>query len=277
MSSHLRSPAVAGLFYPEDAAALAASVRRLLAAVAPEPGPRPQAIIAPHAGYVYSGPIAASAYALLEPFRDAIERVVLLGPSHYVPLRGLATSSAMAFETPLGRIPVDVELRDRLLQLPQVVSLDAAHAREHSLEVHLPFLQTVLASFSLVPLAVGDATATEVAAVLEPTWNDDGGLVVVSSDLSHYLDYETAQRIDKDTCYRIENLARGGVSTESACGSRAVNGLIEAARRQGLEPSTLDLRNSGDTAGPRDRVVGYGSWAFFSREESTGRADRVGA
>jgi len=267
MSSHLRSTAVAGLFYPADAATLAADVRRLLPKTVGA-GPRPRALIAPHAGYVYSGPVAASAYSLLAPFREEVRRVVLLGPSHYVPLRGLATSSAHAFETPLGRIEVDVALCDRLLELPQVVRLDAAHAREHSLEVHLPFLQTVLASFRLVPLAVGDASASEVADVLELAWSDPDTLVVVSSDLSHYHDYATAQRLDKKTCERIETLAPDGVATAGACGAHAVNGLLEAARRHGLQPSTLDLRNSGDTAGPRDRVVGYGAWAFFAPADS---------
>jgi AmmeMemoRadiSam system protein B len=261
MPESVRQPAVAGLFYPSDPTALAASLATMLGRAEPR-GVQPKALIAPHAGYVYSGPVAASAYSRLLPFASQINRVVLLGPSHYVPFRGLAASSADCFETPLGRIELDAETRDRLLTLPQVTILDAAHAREHSLEVHLPFLQTVLSVFRLLPLAVGDATAEEVAEVLETAWGDERTLLVISSDLSHYHDYETARRLDAATRDSIERLDAGSIRSERACGSCAVNGLLEAARRRGLQAVTLDLRSSGDTAGPRDQVVGYGAWAF---------------
>jgi AmmeMemoRadiSam system protein B len=258
---NVREPAVAGLFYPASSAALVASLNSMLAQAVPD-GPRPRALIAPHAGYVYSGPVAASAYALLPRYRDGIDRVVLLGPSHYVPFRGLAAPSADRFETPLGAIVIDRPAIERLLELPQVVPLDAAHAREHSLEVHLPFLQVVLDSFRLVPLAVGEASPDEVAEVLEPFWDDERCLVVVSSDLSHYHDYQTARRLDQSTCRTIEALAEEGLEPDSACGCRAVNGLLAAARRRNFEVTTLDLRNSGDTAAGHDQVVGYGAWVF---------------
>jgi AmmeMemoRadiSam system protein B len=260
----LREPAVAGTFYPADPAALEAAVRGYLAqARASDPGQAPpKAVIAPHAGYVYSGPVAASAYTEVARLRSRVERVVLLGPCHRVFVRGLAASAADAFRTPLGEVPVDGEARDRVLRLPQVEILDAAHALEHSLEVHLPFLQCVLDRFSLVPLAVGDATAQQVDEVLEELWGGPETLIVVSSDLSHYYDYTTARRLDAETTRAIESLEPEALGPESACGRVPARGLLVAARRHGLRARTVDLRNSGDTAGPRDQVVGYGSYVF---------------
>lgn len=256
-----RPPAVAGLFYPDDPRELEAQIQRFLseASVA---GPVPKAIIAPHAGYIYSGPVAASAYAMLAPARGTIERVVLLGPAHRVPLRGLAVSSADSFLTPLGPVPVDVEARDRLLELPQVRVWDTAHAQEHSLEVHLPMLQTVLGEFSLVPLVVGEATADEVSDAIDAVWEEPYTLVVVSSDLSHYHDYTTARRLDEATSQAIEGLHGSRLGYEDACGRNPIRGLLESAHRRGLRAQTVDLRNSGDTAGPKDRVVGYGAYIF---------------
>ena len=255
-----RRPAVAGLFYPAEPGELAAAVRACLRAAAPAAGPPPRALIAPHAGYVYSGEIAGSAYARLAPLRGKVRRVVLIGPSHHVPFRGLAVPSADAFATPLGDVPVDRAAVERLLELPQVEERDDAHAREHSLEVQLPFLQEVLGAFALVPLAAGDASAEEVAEVLELLFDEPGTLVVVSSDLSHYHDYATARRLDAATSRAIEALRPEALDFESACGRVGVNGLLVLARRRGLSARTLDLRSSGDTAGPRDRVVGYGAY-----------------
>ena len=257
----VRTPAVAGLFYSDDAAALGASVRGYLAAVDGK-GPPPKALILPHAGHVYSGAVAASGYARLLPVRDTVTRVVLIGPSHYVPLMGLAACSADWFETPLGRVPVDKPAIGRLLALPQVTISDAAHAQEHSLEVHLPFLQQALDDFRLVPLVAGDATAEDIAQVLDTLWDGPETLIVVSSDLSHFRDYETARRLDAATSMAIEALAPDDITDEQACGRVPIKGLLRAARRHGLTGRTLDLRNSGDTAGPRDRVVGYGAFAF---------------
>jgi len=258
-----RHPAVAGQFYPGDPAVLERMVSELLEQV---PGsssrPVPKAIIVPHAGYIYSGPVAASAYAGLLPARDRIHRVVLLGPSHYVYLQGLAASSADRFLTPLGQVPVDLSLREQVLALPQVEINDAAHLREHSLEVQLPFLQQVLDRFTLLPLVVGEATPEAVAEVIETAWGGDETLVVVSSDLSHYHDYRTAQVMDRATTAAIERLDLRPIDPDHACGCRPVAGLLEAARRKGLAVTTLDLRNSGDTAGPRDQVVGYGAYAL---------------
>jgi AmmeMemoRadiSam system protein B len=257
----VRKPAVAGLFYPSAPATLKTQIDEFLAQARPEGGV-PKAIIAPHAGYVYSGPIAASAYARLLPARGTVRRVVLLGPAHRVPFRGLAAANASHFETPLGRIPVDEEALATIADLPQLVRLDEAHAQEHSLEVHLPFLQAVLGEFRLVPLAVGEASAAEVGEVLERLWGGPETLVVVSSDLSHYYDYDTAVELDRATSTAIEALRYEDLDWESACGRVPVSGLLHVARKRGLAAHTIDLRNSGDTAGTRDRVVGYGAYVF---------------
>jgi AmmeMemoRadiSam system protein B len=263
----IREPAVAGLFYPDDADTLRRTVhacldegrqRRERAGAAPAP----KALIAPHAGFVYSGPIAASAYALVEPLRDRIRHVLLLGPSHRVPFRGLALSSAGTWRTPLGDVRLDRPGATLLEALPQVRVLDAAHADEHGLEVQLPFLQEVLGEFSLLPIVAGDATADEVAQAIELAWGGDETLIVVSSDLSHYYDYATARSLDLATTAAIEALRPDGLEEESACGRVPVRGLLVCAKRHGLRCRTLDLRSSGDTAGPRDRVVGYGAYAF---------------
>jgi len=260
---NVRRPAVAGLFYDADPEILARDVRRHLETAPPaETADAPKAVIAPHAGYPYSGPVAASAYALLAPLRGHVRRVVLLGPSHRVPFRGLAASGADAFESPLGRVPVDRQAVAQVLALPQVSAFDAAHAQEHSLEVQLPFLQVVLGDFSLVPLAVGDASPDEVAEVIEAVWGGDETLVVVSSDLSHYHDYATARTLDAATTRAIEALDPAAIDEEGACGRHPVRGLLVAARRRGLRCRTVDLRSSGDTAGPRDSVVGYGAYVF---------------
>jgi AmmeMemoRadiSam system protein B len=263
LTQEVRPAAVDGVFYPGTASALAAEVRSLLAAVPARGagGARPKALIVPHAGYRYSGPIAASAYALLRRLRDVVRRVVLLGPVHRVPVRGLALPAARSFETPLGRVPIDAEGVARLRGLRQVVVSAAAHAEEHSLEVQLPFLQEVLGAFTLVPLAVGDASPEEVAEVIDALWGGPETLIVVSSDLSHYLPYEQARRIDAETCATIGALSRP-LSHEEACGGTPINGLLVAARRHRLTPALLDLRSSGDTAGDRGRVVGYAAFAF---------------
>ncbi len=263
-----RAPAVAGTFYPADPRALEAAVRGHLEAArarreaGPGAAPPPKALIAPHAGYLYSGAVAASAYVEVEALRGVVERVVLLGPSHRVPLRGLAASTAQVFVTPLGEIPIDQAALAEISHLPQVKRLDAPHEWEHSLEVQLPFLQCVLGGFRLVPLSVGDATPAEVAEVLEILWGGPETLIVVSSDLSHYHDYETARRLDARATRAIEELRPEGLDEESACGRVPARGLLVAARRHGLRARTLDLRSSGDTAGPRHEVVGYGSYVF---------------
>lgn len=257
----VRNPAVAGLFYPDNPRELHVMVTDFLGAVHVT-GAVPKAIIAPHAGYVYSGPIAATAYARIKPARGRITRVVLLGPAHRVGFHGLALSSADCFQTPLGSLTVDQEAVEKLSRLPQVRVMDAAHAQEHSLEVHLPFLQEVLGDFSLVPLVVGDTEPEEVAEVLEALWGGPETLIVISSDLSHYHDYKTAQKLDRATSQAIEQLRPEAIDYDSACGRNPVNGLLQVARTRGLKAKTIDLRNSGDTAGSQDRVVGYGAYVF---------------
>lgn len=263
----IRPPAVAGMFYPAQREELRATVDHLLGDGCVEDESRvcPKALIVPHAGYVYSGAVAAEAYAQLCGHSARIHRVVLLGPSHRVGFHGLAVSSAGAWRTPLGDVPLDVEGARQLAALPQVQSLDRAHDGEHSLEVQLPFLQRVLANFRLLPVVVGSASPSEVAEVLERFWYDEGTLFVVSSDLTHYLDYDTAQRVDRVTCQAIENLAGEMIADEQACGHDPLKGLLLAARRHHLQPVTLKLCNSGDTAGDKRRVVGYGAWAFYPR------------
>lgn len=263
----IRQPAVADQFYPGDPAKLGRMLDALLAAPHPSASPRsgttpPKALIVPHAGYIYSGPIAATAYATLAPVRDRIHRVVLLGPSHRLPFMGLAATSADVFATPLGPVPIDRADVERALTLPQVRLLDAAHAQEHSLEVQLPFLQRVLDDFTLVPLVVGEAAPESVAEVLDLLWGGPETLILVSSDLTHYLDYRTARRIDAATSKAIEALRPESIGYDQACGRAPLNGLLTLARRRGLSAEILDLRNSGDTAGSRDQVVGYGAYAI---------------
>lgn len=264
--SPIRPAAVAGTFYPGDAAALAAEVTAYLAdaGAAPAPARVPKAVIAPHAGYIYSGPVAASAYARLAPRRGIVTRVVLVGPAHRVFVRGAAIPEARAFDSPLGAVPLDAAVLERLAALPFVEPSARAHAFEHSLEVHVPFLQSVLGAFTLVPVLVGDASPGQLAQLLEAVWGGAETLVVVSSDLSHYLPYAAAQARDRRTSQRILGLDTT-LDPEDACGAAPINGLLELARRRGLEPELLDLRNSGDTAGDRDRVVGYGAFAFHER------------
>ena len=260
--SAVRPAAVAGMFYPEAPGILGAQVRAFLqqAGHALPSAPRPKALIVPHAGYVYSGAIAAAAYARLAGL-DAVHRVVLLGPAHRVPLNGLAAPSVDAFATPLGEIEVDRAAVTRALDLPQVSESDRAHALEHSLEVQLPFLQLLLRSFRLVPFAVGDATADEVAEVIELLWGGPETLIVISSDLSHYHTYGEARAIDQTSAQTVLALSPT-LGYEQACGALPINGLLTVARRRGLRPELLDLRNSGDTAGDKFRVVGYASFVF---------------
>jgi AmmeMemoRadiSam system protein B len=257
-----RPPAVAGRFYPDDPAELRDLIEGFLRAAKSPDARTPKAVIAPHAGYVYSGPVAASAFAQFEPARDRIRRVVVLGPSHRVPVRGLAISRARTWRTPLGEVPVDAAALGRIASLPQVCVFDEAHVREHSLEVELPFLQVVLRAFALVPLVVGEAGDGEVAEVIEQLWDGEETRFVISSDLSHYLDYATARKLDSATARAIENLSPDDIGEDQACGRIPIRGFLRAARERGLRARTLDLRNSGDTAGPRHQVVGYGAWAF---------------
>jgi AmmeMemoRadiSam system protein B/AmmeMemoRadiSam system protein A len=269
----VRAAAVAGMFYPADRGRLAADVDALLAAAArtQADAPAPKAIIAPHAGYVYSGSVAAAAYARLRKASATIRRVVLLGPVHRVPVRGLALPAADAFETPLGRVAIDPAAVSAIRHLPQVTQSAAVHEQEHSLEVHLPFLQRLLSDFAIVPLAVGDATREEVAGVLDILWGGPETLIVVSSDLSHYLPYEAARRLDTETAAKIVDL-RSDIDHRSACGGTPVNGLMLAALRRRLAVELIDLRNSGDTAGGRDRVVGYGSFVIGGSDASAASA-----
>ncbi len=261
-SPRARRPAVAGAFYPDDPAVLRSLVDGLVAAAkaAPPPDrPVPKALIVPHAGYVYSGAVAASAYATLAPAAGHITRVVLIGPAHRVWFEGLAGADAERLDTPLGGV------RAADVRNTHVFASARAHADEHCLEVQLPFLQRVLGDVEVVPLLVGDASPESVADVLDALWGDAATLVLVSSDLSHYHDWDEARRLDAGTAAQIEALD-ASLTHDQACGATPINGLLVTAKRRGLRAEALDLRNSGDTAGPHDRVVGYGAFAFYEPE-----------
>jgi AmmeMemoRadiSam system protein B len=266
----IRPPAVAGLFYPGPPAALRAELDELLAGAAVDAAASDslKLLIVPHAGYVYSGAVAAAAYALLATQQRRIRRVVVLGPTHRFAVRGIAIPSADAFATPLGSVAVDRDVLTQLARLPKVVTSDAAHAAEHSLEVQLPFLQTVLTDFTLVPLAVGNVADADVATVLEQVWGGAETVVVISSDLSHYQGYLDAQQSDRATVERILAVS-GGLEHDQACGATPINAALTLARKTGLRPRVLALCNSGDTAGDRARVVGYCAIAFEGKDGAT--------
>jgi hypothetical protein len=256
-----RLPAVAGAFYPADPKQLHAMLDQYLND-AETVAKAPKAIIVPHAGYIYSGPVAASAYIRLKKVHDLITRVILIGPSHRVAFSGLAVSRAQNFITPLGNIPVDQAAVQSIVQLPFVDYVEQAHTHEHSLEVQLPFLQEMLDDFKIVPIVAGDATPEQVSQVIDALWGGGETLIVISSDLSHYHDYATARRLDKATSKLIESLQYDDLAYESACGRVPVSGLLKVAQEKSLTIKTIDLRNSGDTAGDKDRVVGYGAYVI---------------
>lgn len=263
----IREPAVAGQFYPGSARELTASVEALLGAAPPvADGLPPKALIVPHAGYDYSGAVAAAAYAYLAPHGARYRRVILFGPCHRVPIEGMAMSGAARFRTPAGDVAVD---QDAVLNvdLPELRTFDIAHEREHSLEVHLPFLGALLDEFSVVPVVVGNAEPQVVAAALDALWGGPETLIVISSDLSHYLDYDAARRRDAATCRAIERFEADRIGYEDACGAMPLRGLLVTAKRRGMTFRRVDLRNSGDTAGTKERVVGYGSWVCFEPGE----------
>lgn len=264
----IRPMSVAGVFYPDQPQRLAAEVDRMLAAVSadlPADGAepvRPKAVIAPHAGYPYSGPAAARVYAPLRSLAGTVTRVVLVGPSHRVPFRGIALTEAEAYATPFGPVPLDRAWMGRLAGLSFVGRLEEAHGPEHALEVHLPFLTRVLGSFGLVPVVCGRVTADQVAEALERLWGGPETLVVISTDLSHYLPYDACQALDAATARAVESLDPSAIGPKEACGHVPLGGLLTLAKRRGMAVHRAALLNSGDTAGSRDRVVGYGAWAL---------------
>lgn len=263
MCASIRQPAVAGLFYSKNGDRLRREIRGYLEKACTCSALRPKGLIVPHAGYVYSGPVAASAYRLLLNRTEPVKHVVLLGPSHRVAFRGLALTESDYFLTPFGKIPVDHTQDETLAKLSPVRIWEAPHEREHSLEVQLPFLQEVLGEFSLIPIVVGQTGIEEVKSVIEKLWNGSDTLFVISSDLSHYLDYRGAQECDKKTARIIETLNPNGLHEDDACGHHPLRGFLAAAKSHQLSVTTLDLRNSGDTAGSKDQVVGYGAWSFM--------------
>jgi AmmeMemoRadiSam system protein B len=264
VSAKVRPPAVAGQFYTRHPERLHDQVQKFMAAAPPYAGSRPKAVIAPHAGYVYSGAVAGIAFAAAQNASPKPSRVVVMGPAHYVPFRGIAAPRSDAFETPLGRVPLDTAALSGLGDLPYVSADDAPHAPEHAIEVELPFLQVLLQDFVLVPLVVGDAKPEEVGEVLARLWGEDDSLIVISSDLSHYHAHATAQRLDAATAAAIEKAQWATLGPQDACGYLPITGLLREATQRNLTAQRLALCNSGDTAGDRARVVGYGAWAFGS-------------
>ena len=260
---NIRPPAVAGMFYPANPSVLRDMIGQDLAkATAPAVASVPKVLIVPHAGYIYSGSIAASAFMLLEPYRQIIKRVVIIGPSHRVGFNGVAISSADEFDTPLGLIPIDKKAQAKLSDIAGVHILDEAHEAEHSLEVQLPFLQTILDKFTIVPIVAGDTDPQLIAKIIETLWGGPETLIVISSDLSHFHQYQTARQLDQITTQAILDLDVSVIDSQHACGCVGIRGLLTFAQRHPLEASVLDVRNSGDTAGSKDSVVGYGAYLF---------------
>jgi AmmeMemoRadiSam system protein B len=260
--NQIRQPAVAGMFYPADKQSLKDDIHEYLNQVTTEQHEKPKAIVVPHAGYIYSGPIAATAFKQIIPFKDKIKRVVLLGPSHRVAFSGLAVPESDVFNTPLGNIQIDQKGIQLLSDLPQVIASDQAHREEHSLEVQLPFLQETLDEFTLIPLVVGDAERHEVAEVINRLWDDEHTLIVISTDLSHYHNYNEAKQLDRSTSDAIVNLKPDLIGYEDACGRNGLKGMMTVAEEKNLSIDILDLRNSGDTVGDKNRVVGYGAYVI---------------
>jgi len=257
----VREPAVAGMFYSDRPAELRGWLEEVIERATPEESAGPKALIAPHAGYRFSGPTAALAYARIRPIADRISRVVLLGPAHRWPFRGVAAHSANYFRTPLGDVPVDRAARERVLERADADILDAAHWGEHSLEVHLPFLQHVLGDFEVVPLVLGGADTESVASLIDDLWGGPETLIVISTDLSHFLDYDSALEKDQATADQILACRPEGIDTDAACGWVPLRGLLSVARERGMRMELIDLCNTGDTADIRDRVVGYAAFA----------------
>lgn len=261
----VRQASVAGFFYPADTQVLSNTVQQLLKTAENTAVPAPKAIIAPHAGYIYSGPIAATIYKTLASQKDIISRVILLGPAHRLAFNGIAVTQIENFATPLGMVPVDLSAIQNIISIPGVQVIEAAYNQEHCLEVQLPFLQTILNHFSIVPCIVGNAKPDLVATVIEKLWGGPETLIVISSDLSHYYDYITAKNLDTAASQAILNLEPDQIHDNQACGRLPIKGLLLAAKKFNLQVKLLDLRNSGDTAGNKDRVVGYGAYHFIEK------------
>jgi len=263
----IRPATVAGSFYPENPDYLHSEVRRYLDAAPVPSGRPPKAIIVPHAGYVYSAPVAAQGYKALSQAKGVVTRVVLMGPTHKVAVPGFALSGAEVFDMPLAPISVDVDAVDKLAEREDAQVMDLAHAQEHSLEVQLPFIYEALGDVDIVPVLAGDCSFDQVADVLDELWGGDETAIVVSSDLSHYLSYDDCVTLDTVTTHAIETFSPEKINRPQACGRLPIGGLLKCAQQRSMKVKTLDVKNSGDTAGPRGQVVGYGSWTFAEQTD----------
>ncbi len=259
---NVRQPAVAGMFYPQDRLILEQTIKQFIAQ-AEQYNPPPKALIVPHAGYIYSGYTAAQAYASLQSKSATIKKIVLLGPAHTMYFKGIAYDPATYVATPLGDIEQDTGLLAKISSLPYVYSLPQAHQKEHCLEVQWPFCQVLFNQFTLLSLVVGETEPEQVAELLELVWGGDETLIIISSDLSHYLAYNEAQKEDTQTCLAISTLNFESLIHHNACGFYPLRGFLHYARQHQLCGRLVDLRNSGDTAGSKERVVGYSSYHFY--------------
>ena len=254
---------VAGMFYPGEEASLRQMVDGFIQK-ALSFDLRPRAIIAPHAGYIYSGSIAGTAYKTIAAVRDQIENVIIMSPAHRFYLRGIALHMADAFATPLGNIPVNIGIVKKIKQFSSVQWEERSFIQEHGLETHLPFIQRAFKpGIKIVPMIVGECQESEVAEILESVWEDPRNFVIISSDLSHFHSYADAKKLDRNTVDLIQNLDSQSLDTEFACGHYPICGLLNLARNRKLKIKALDIRSSGDTAGSKESVVGYGSFAVY--------------
>lgn len=261
MDTHIRKPLVAGFFYPDETQLLTRTIKNYLNKN--KDNPLPKALIVPHANYTYIGSMLATAYASLSNRANQIKNVVLLGASHRIKFRGIAITSKLVYLTPLGQVPVNESVMMNLLKMPQIIMYDEAHIKEHSLEVQLPFLQTILQHFSLIPLVADETTVNNVNEILNLLWGNEETLVVITSNLSYYNNYNTAQQLDQEISQIIETLRWQDLKRNDICGAHLIGGLLKTAQQKSLKVKTLDLCNSGDTIGTKDRVVGYGTYAFY--------------
>lgn len=260
MDTEFRKPTVAGLFYPSETDNLSKLITDLLNQKPPVSFTK--MLIVPHAAYQYIGEILAQSYLHLFSRSQQIKTVVLLTPSHHIKFNGIAITSKDCYLTPFGEVIIDSDAMMTLLNFPQVVMFDDAHIKEHSIEIHLPFLQTILPSFSLVPLIIGETNSYNILEILEKLWEQEETLIIASMNLSHYQTYNIAQELDQRTSQAIESLHWQSLQTNQICNIHLISSLLQLAHQKSLTPKTIKVCNSGDLTGIKNRVVGYGAFIF---------------
>lgn len=269
MGGSTRAPAVSGLFYNDSPISLRRQVLEFLAAASSAEdrsatkNSELKAVVVPHAGYIYSGPVAAFAYKEIQKEAAHFKKIVLIGPSHHVPFQGVAVPKMNTFATPLGSVSVDLSLKQIALNFSFVIENDEPHRKEHSLEVQLPFLQVALKKFSILPIVIGQASATDLTQLLYKLCTEKDVLIVISSDLSHYLPYNIAQKRDLNTIDHILHFEPEKIEYDDACGRQGIQAFLHYAQSKKLIPILFNYKNSGDTAGDKSQVVGYCSIGFY--------------